>query len=114
MKKLTTALIAAGLLVSASACSAPQLTTAQTCDRMAAAAAGLTQENNKTATTRVANAIRPIEGVASDEMKPVVTSILDFFDEQAKENPDEKKLGELTTAYQEAGSKYGQLCRGGQ
>ncbi|MBN9131259.1 MULTISPECIES: hypothetical protein [Paenarthrobacter] len=114
MKKLTTVLIAAGLLASASACSAPQLTTAQTCDRMAAAASGLTQESNKTATNRVANAIRPIQAVASDEMKPVVTSILDFLDEQAKSDPDEAKLGELTTAYQEAGTKYGELCRGAQ
>ncbi|MFJ4171867.1 hypothetical protein ACIPY3_20360 [Paenarthrobacter sp. NPDC089714] len=114
MKKLTTVLIAAGLLASASACSAPQLTTAQTCDRMAAAASGLTQSNNKTASNRVANAIRPIEGVASDDMKPVVTSILALLDEQAKENPDEEKLGKLTEDYQEAGTKYGQLCNGAQ
>ncbi len=45
-------------------------------------------------------------------MKPVVTAILEFLDEQAKETPDEAKLGELNAAYQEAGTKYGELCRG--
>lgn len=114
MKKLTTVLIAAGLLASASACSAPQLTTAQTCDRMTAAVSGLGQDTNKTSANRVANAIRPLEGVASDDMKPVVTSVLDYLDEQAKESPDEAKLGDLTKSFQEAGTKYGQLCRGAQ
>ena len=48
----------------------------------------------------------------STEMKPVVTAILEFLDEQAKEAPDEAKLGELNAAFQEAGTKYGELCRG--
>ncbi len=113
MKKLTTVLIAAGLIASASACSAQQqLTTAETCDRVGVAAAGIPQNASKTATIRVANAIRPIEPVASTDMKPVVTAILEFLDEQAKETPDEAKLGELGAAYQEAGTKYGELCRG--
>jgi hypothetical protein len=104
MKKLTTVLIAAGLIASASACSAQQqLTTAETCDRVGVAAAGIPQNASKTATNRVANAIRPIEPVASTEMKPVVTAILEFLDEQAKEEPSEEKLGELSAAYQEAG-----------
>ena len=34
MKKLTTALLAAGFVLSASACASPQLTTAETCDRI--------------------------------------------------------------------------------
>ncbi|MFJ4027864.1 hypothetical protein ACIPWF_11255 [Paenarthrobacter sp. NPDC089989] len=122
MKKLTTVLIAAGLLASASACSAPQLTTAQTCDRMTAAVSGLGQDTNKTAANRVANAIRPIEGVASDDMKPVVVSVLDYLDEQAKEEPTDeaakaeraKKMEGLTQSFQEAGTKYGELCRGAQ
>ncbi|KUM41059.1 hypothetical protein [Arthrobacter sp. EpRS71] len=113
MKKLTTVLIAAGLIASASACSAQQqLTTAETCDRVGVAAASIPQNASKTATNRVANAIRPIEAVASDEMKPVVTAILEYMDEQSKETPDEAKLGELGQAYQEAGTKYGELCRG--
>ncbi|MDR6638929.1 hypothetical protein [Paenarthrobacter nitroguajacolicus] len=113
MKKLTTVLIAAGLIASASACSAQQqLTTAETCDRVGVAAAGIPSNQSKTATTRVANAIRPLEPVASTEMKPVVTAILEFMDEQSKENPDEAKLAELGQAYQEAGTKYGELCRG--
>ena len=116
MKKLTTVLIAAGLLVSASACSAQQqLTTAETCDRVnVAAAGGISQNPSRTLSTRAANAVRPIESVASDEMKPVVTAILEYLDEQSKENPNEERMGELTTAFQEAGAKFGQLCTAGQ
>ncbi len=113
MKKLTTVLIAAGLIATASACSAQQqLTTKETCDRVGVAAAGIPQNASQTATIRVANAMRPIEPVASDDMKPVVTAILEYMDEQAKETPDEAKLGELGAKYQEAGTKYGELCRG--
>ncbi|MFE4194843.1 hypothetical protein ACFRJ9_03170 [Paenarthrobacter sp. NPDC056912] len=121
MKKLTTVLIAAGLLASATACSAQQqLTTAETCDRLGVAAAGIPSNVSPTAMTRVANAVRPIEPIASAEMKPVVTAILEFLDEQSKEEPTdaakkserEAKLAELGAAYQEAGTKYGELCRG--
>ncbi|MEV7607703.1 hypothetical protein AB0N65_19905 [Paenarthrobacter sp. NPDC089322] len=114
MKKLTTVLIAAGLLATASACSAPQLTTAETCDRVGVAVASLPNNASKTATIRVANAIRPIEDVASNEMKPVVTAILEYSDELVKDDDhrDEAKMGELSAAYQEAGTKYGELCRG--
>ncbi|WP_275776403.1 hypothetical protein [Paenarthrobacter sp. Y-19] len=116
MKKLTTVLIAAGLLVSASACSGQQqLTTKETCDRVnVAAAGGISQNPSRTLSTRAANAVRPIESVASDEMKPVVTAILEYLDEQSKENPNEERMGELTTAFQEAGAKFGQLCTAGQ
>ena len=120
MKKLTTVLIAAGLLATASACSSPQLTTAETCDRVGVAVASLPSNASKTATIRVANAIRPIESVASNDMKPVVTAILEYSDELVKEEPTdakakeerENKMGELSAAYQEAGTKYGELCRG--
>ncbi|MET3367581.1 UNVERIFIED_CONTAM: hypothetical protein ABIE34_000807 [Jeotgalibacillus campisalis] len=113
MKKLTTVLIAAGLIASASACSAQQqLTTAETCDRVGVAAASIPQNPSQTASNRAANAIRPIEPVASTEMKPVVTAILEYLDEQAKEEPNEAKMGELTSAFQEAGAKFGELCRG--
>lgn len=114
MKKLTTVLIAAGLLASASACSAQQqLTTAETCDRVGVAVASLPSNASKTATIRVANAIRPIEPVASTEMKPVVTAILEYSDELVKDDDhrDEARMGELSAAYQEAGTKYGELCR---
>ncbi|MBM7794530.1 hypothetical protein [Paenarthrobacter ilicis] len=112
MKKLTTVLIAAGLIATASACSAQQqLTTAETCDRVGVVAAGIPQSQSKTAANRVANAMRPIEPVASSDMKPVVTAITEYMDELSKETPDEAKLGELGQAYQEAGTKYGELCR---
>ena len=116
MKKLTTVLIAAGLLVSASACSTQQqLSTKETCDRVnVAATGGVSQTPSRTASNRAANAVRPIEPVASDEMKPVVTAILEYLDEQAKENPNEERLGEVTAAFQEAGAKFGQLCSGAQ
>ena len=53
MKKLTTVLIAAGLLATASACSSPQLTTAETCDRVGVAVASLPSNASKTATADI-------------------------------------------------------------
>ncbi|MFF2841453.1 hypothetical protein [Paenarthrobacter sp. NPDC057981] len=115
MKKLTTVLIAAGLLVSASACSTQQqLSTQETCDRVNVAAAGISQNPSQTVSNRAANAVRPIEAVASDEMKPVVIAIREYLDEKAKKTPDEARLGELTTGFQESVAKFGQLCTGGQ
>ncbi len=121
MKKLTTVLIAAGLLASVTACSAQQqLTTAETCDRVSVVVASIPQNPSPTASNRAANAVRPIEPVASTEMKPVVTAIIEYLDEQAKEEPTdaakkaerETRMQELELAFQEAGAKYGELCRG--
>jgi hypothetical protein len=121
MKKLTTVLIAAGLIASASACSAQQqLTTAETCDRLNAVIPSFPQNPSQTIANRAANAVRPIESVASTDMKPVVTAILAYLDRQAEKEPtdaDKKaehqaKLEEATAGFQEAGTKYGELCRG--
>ncbi|SDW72003.1 hypothetical protein SAMN04487917_105230 [Arthrobacter sp. yr096] len=121
MKKLTTVLIAAGLIASASACSAQQqLTTAETCDRINVVVPSFPQGPGQTAANRAANAVRPIVNVASADMKPVVTSILAYLDELAKDEPQDAaekeahqaKLEEATAGFQEAGTKYGELCRG--
>lgn len=121
MKKLTTVLIAAGLLVSASACSAQQqLTTAETCDRVNVVVPSFPQSPSQTAANRAANAVRPIESVASTDMKPVVTAILGYLDALAEKEPTEAdkkaehqaKLEDANSAFQEAGAKYSELCRG--
>ncbi|MCC2660078.1 MAG: hypothetical protein K0R37_852 [Arthrobacter sp.] len=110
MKKLTTALLAAGLLLSASACSSPQLSTAETCDRVRTVVSSPTGNMGKTGMIKLANQIRPIEAVASDDLKPALRAILDYADESVKEHPDSAKLNELSTAYQNAGSTYSQFC----
>jgi len=110
MKKLTTVLLAAGLLVSASACTAPKLTTKETCERL-----NLVVSNpgtGKPAMNRIANALRPLEAVASDELQPSLKALLEYADESAKQNPDEAKLGDLTAEYQKAGAKFSELCSG--
>lgn len=110
MKKLTTVLLAAGLLVSASACSATKLTTAETCDRVKNVVSSSAAGSEKYAMIRLGNQIRPIEAVSSDELQPVLQAILDFTDETAKEHPDTAKLQELQAEYQKAGTTFGQLC----
>ena len=111
MKKFTTALFAAGLVVSATACTASnQLSTAETCERIQSVVSNPANNAGKTGMNRLANQIRPIEAVASDELKPALQSILEFTDEQAKETPDEAKLAELQPGYEEAGSTYRRFC----
>ena len=111
MKKLTTALLAAGLILSASACSAPaKLTTEQTCDRIKIVVSNPSASAGKTGMNILANRLRPVISVASDELKPSVEAIVAWADESAKESPDEEKLGTLTADYQKAGSTFGQHC----
>ncbi|MFF1384260.1 hypothetical protein ACFVWT_11920 [Arthrobacter sp. NPDC058288] len=111
MKKLTTALLAAGLIISASACSAPaKLTTAETCDRLKIVVTDPSANAGKTGMVILGNKLRPLVGGASDEMKPAVQAILDYADENAKENPDAGKVAELQAGYQKAGATFGQLC----
>ena len=112
MKKLTTALLAAGFVLSASACAAPQLTTAQTCDRIKTVVSNPSNSVGKTGMTRLANQIRPIEAVSSDELQPALQAILEYTDESAKEAPDEAKLTELKAGYEQAGSTYSKFCGG--
>ncbi|TLM82645.1 hypothetical protein FDW83_11865 [Pseudarthrobacter sp. NamE2] len=111
MKKLATALLAAGLLASATACSeSHQLSTAETCERIQSVVSNPANNAGKTGMNRLANQIRPIHAVASDDLKPALASILEYTDEQAKESPDEAKLAELQAGYQQAGNTYSQFC----
>lgn len=111
MKKLATALFAAGLVASATACTASnQLSTAETCERIQTVVSSPANNAGKTGMNRLANQIRPIHAVASDDLKPALKAILDYTDEQAKETPDEAKLSELQPDYEEAGSTYSEFC----
>ena len=110
MKKLTTALLTAGLLFSASACASPQLSTAETCDRIKTVVSNPTNSVGKTGMTRLANQIRPIEAVSSDDLKPALQAILDYTDESVKDNPDTEKLNALKADYEQAGSTYTKFC----
>ncbi|MDQ0119722.1 hypothetical protein AB0280_04970 [Pseudarthrobacter sp902506025] len=117
MKKFATALFAAGLVASATACTAThQLTTAETCERIQAVVSNPANNAGKTGMNNLANQIRPIHAVASDDLKPALASILAYTDEQVKENPDKDKLADLQSGYQEAGSTYSKFCgqAGGQ
>lgn len=111
MKKLTTALLASGLVLSASACVAhPQLTTAETCERIRLVVSSPTASMGKTGMIRLANQIRAIEPVASDDLKSALESILEYTDEAVKDEPDAGKLSELQDEYDQAGSTYGKFC----
>ncbi|WP_258803683.1 YgdI/YgdR family lipoprotein [Pseudarthrobacter sp. NS4] len=111
MKKFATALFAAGLVLSATACStSQQLSTAETCERIQTVVSNPANSAGKTGMNRLANQIRPIHAVASDDLKPALESILEYTDEQAKETPDEAKLAELQADYEQAGNTYSRFC----
>ena len=111
MKKLATALIVAGLVLSASACTTPtKLSTPETCDRVKAVLSNPANNVGKTGLVRLANQIRPIEAVASNDLQHALGSIIEFTDESAKEAPDESKLAELEPGYQEAGAAFTKHC----
>ena len=111
MKKFATVLFAAGLVASATACSAShQLSTAETCERIQSVVSNPANSAGKTGMNRLANQIRPINAVPSDDLKPALASIIEYTDEQAKETPDEAKLAELQADYEEAGSTYSEFC----
>jgi hypothetical protein len=113
MKKLSTAVLAAALLVSASACAAPtpQLTTEQTCDRVKIVASDSSANMGTAGMTILANRIRPIVGGASDDLKSSVQAFLDYADESAKETPDADKMVVLQEGYQKAATTFGELCQ---
>jgi hypothetical protein len=111
MKKLTTALLATGLLLSASACApSSKLTTAETCDRIKTVVSSPANSIGKTGMIRLANQIRPIEAVSSDDLKPALQAILEYMDESAKDSPDEEKLAGLKAGYEQAGVTYSKFC----
>ncbi|MDR7082949.1 ABC-type glycerol-3-phosphate transport system substrate-binding protein [Arthrobacter ginsengisoli] len=114
MKKTLTVLIAAGALLGAAGCSAPQDTTAETCARVQTVGAGPTSNADQAGMIRLANRLRPIQAAASEELKAPLHSIIDFLDESAKETPDSAKLQELQGSYTEAGQALSAACSGGQ
>lgn len=112
MKKFATALIAAGLVASATACSpSNQLSNAETCERVQVVLSSPANAAGKTGMNMLANQIRPIHAVASDDLKEPLASILEYTDEQAKETPDEAKLAGLTEGYQEASKTFSSVCQ---
>ena len=113
MKKIITTLLAAGLLLSASACSASQqLSTQDTCSRVKTVISNPTNTNDKTGTIRVANQLRPIETVSSDELKSNLKTLVEYLDESSKDNPDNAKLDAMKNEYQIAGANFGKYCNG--
>ncbi|NUU32113.1 hypothetical protein [Arthrobacter sp. C9C5] len=112
MKKTLTVLIAAGTLLGAAACSAPKMTSEETCSRVKAITSSPTSSSDKFGMTRLANQIRPIEATASEELQAPLQSILDYLDESAKKEPDTAKLEELKAQYTAAGQKLSQTCGG--
>lgn len=111
MKKITTAVLAAGLLLGTSACTATtQLSTAETCERVQAVLANPGNKVGKTGATQLANQIRPIEAVASDDLKPALASIVEYTDEASKAEPNEDVLTELSEAYGEATTTFTESC----
>ena len=114
MKKTLTVLIAAGALLGAAGCSAPQDTTAETCARVQTVGAGPTSSEDKAGMIRLGNRLRPIEANASEELRAPLHSIIEFLDESAKETPDSAKLQQMQGAYSSAGEALSGACVGGQ
>ncbi|WP_400158777.1 hypothetical protein [Arthrobacter sp. BPSS-3] len=113
MKKTLTVLLAAGTILGAAACSAPKMTTAETCDRIKTITSSPSSSSDKFGMTRLANQIRPIQATASEELQAPLQSIVDYLDEAAKKDPDQGKLDELKGKYTSAGQTFSQACGGG-
>lgn len=118
MKKLSTALLAAGLTLSASACVAhPQLTTPETCERIASVVAS--RPVGKTGMVNVANQVRTIEPVSSNDLKSTVQNLLDYADQTAlldtddpaKAKQDSEEVSKLLVDFQQG---YAEFCPTGQ
>lgn len=112
MKKFATALIAAGLVLSASACTTPtKLSNTETCERVQIVLQDPANNAGKTGLVRLANQIRPIEAVASDDLKPALGSFIEYADEASKETPDEAKLADMQAGNKEASAALTQFCQ---
>jgi hypothetical protein len=114
MKKFATALIAAGLVLSASACTAPtKLSTKETCERVQVVISNPSNGGGQTKTglVRLANQLRPIEAVASDDLKPALGSLLEYADEASKETPDQDKMAQMQADSQAANTALSNFCR---
>jgi hypothetical protein len=115
MKKTLTVLIAAGALLGAAGCAAsPQLTNAETCARVKTVVSAQSATSDQAGMARVANQLRPIKAVASDDLKGPLQTIIEYFDESAKPNPDSAKLEAMKNDYTAAGQSYGKICGNGQ
>lgn len=110
MKKTLTVLLAVGSLLGAAACSAPKMTSAETCARVQSITTSPASGTDKIGMTRLANQIRPIEATASAELQAPLQSIVDYLDEAAKKDPDATKLADLQSKYTSAGQAFAQAC----
>ena len=114
MKKTLTVLIAAGALLGAAGCSAsPQLSNAETCARVKTVVSAQSATSDKAGMTRVANQLRPIKAAASEDLQAPLQTIIEYFDESAKPDPDTAKLANMKAGYTQAGQTYGQICGSG-
>ena len=111
MKKTLTVLIAAGALLGAAACSAPEaMSNEETCARIQTVGSGPSSASDKFGMIRLANQLRPIEATSSPELKAPLHSFIEFLDESAKETPDPAKLQEMQAAYTAAGQTLSTVC----
>jgi hypothetical protein len=115
MKKTLTVLLAAGALLGAAGCTAtPQLSNEETCARVKTVVSAQTATSDKAGMNRIANQLRPIAVVASEDLRAPLQTIIEYFDESAKPSPDSAKLEDMKAEYATAGQAYGQFCGTGQ
>lgn len=116
MKKTLTVLIAAGALLGAAGCTAApqQLSNEETCARVKTVVSAQTATSDKAGMNRIANQLRPIAVVASEDLRAPLKTIIEYFDESAKPSPDSAKLEDMKAEYATAGQAYGQFCGAGQ
>ena len=114
MKNITAVLIAGGLMFVSTGC-ASQLSTAETCAQakaviVGASASGSFSDMSKSDIQALVGKLRPVADRASDAVKQPLQAAVNFYAEQAKDNPDEHKLSSLRDGMQKSGSVLGQVC----
>lgn len=111
-KKLTTALIAAGLVLGAAGC-APPMSTAETCEKMTAIIVGNMFSGSGSSTegmTAMIEQLEPMKATESPELKRMVVDSLNYLHESVKDNPDSLKESELSKKADESFSALEEVC----
>lgn len=110
-KKLTTALLAAGLVLGAAGCAPPAMSTAETCEKMTAViTANMFSGSSMERMTSMIEELEPMRATESPELKTWVVDTLNYLHESVKEDTDSLKESELSKKANESFAALDGVC----
>lgn len=105
-KKITAALIAAGML-GASACSDSRMSTEETCQEISDLVLASPLSFDPEA---LYEGFKPIEARASRELRKPIKAVLDYLEAVAKDESDTERMSELEANFDEAEARIDEVC----